>query len=174
MVTKVMNFSMVDSVRITRALRGYSSGRQEVREGGFSLIELMVTVGIMAIILATALPVYNQWRQSTALSSAADTLKSHIMQARVEAVSENRQVSVTFTPSSYTVDSGTGGNPQQYLLSDYSKGLALSSTFASNTLTFASNGVSSISSLKNTVTITNSNGASKIISVNIVGQVTLN
>jgi len=171
MVTKVMNFSMADSVRITPSLRGESSGRQEVREGGFSLIELMVVIGIMAIILAVALPIYNQWRQSTALSTASQTLMAHLKQARVMAVSNNRQVSVTFTANSYTVDSA-GSNPQQYLLSDYAKGLTLSTTFASNTLNFFSNGVSDTSSNKDTVTITNSSGASKTITVNIVGQVT--
>lgn len=165
MVTKVMNFSMADSLRIAQAPRGHEPGLQEVRQGGFSLIEMMIVIVIMSIILAIAVPYYTRWRQSTALSSATETMMAHIKQARVMAVSYNRQVAVSFTTDGYTVDS-TGSNPQQYLLSDYAKGLAL--TFTSASLIFGSNGTANT----DTVTLKNSNGASKAISVNIVGQVT--
>lgn len=160
-----MNFSMADSLRIARPLRGESSGRQGVREDGFSLIELMMVIGIMSIILAIAVPYFNQWRQSTALSTATETMMAHLKQARVRAVSDNRQVAVSFATNGYTVDSA-GSNPQQYLLSDYAKGMTL--TFTSASLTFDSNGTAN----NDKVTVKNSNGASKAISVNIVGQVT--
>lgn len=124
---------------------------------------MMVVIGIMAIILAVALPAFSAWRESTALQSASETLMSHIKQARVMAVAGNRSVSITFTSSSYTLDA-TGANPQQFLLSDYSKTLTMAYTAA--TLTFASGGTANTE----TVTVQNANGTSKAISVNIVGR----
>jgi type IV fimbrial biogenesis protein FimT len=159
---------MAESVRIAVPLRGNDSGQQVARQGGFSLIEMMVVLGIMAIILAVALPAFNAWRESTALQSAEETLMAHIKQARIMAVSGNRSVSVTFTTNSYTVDSA-GTNPQQYLLSDYSKSLTMNAAFTNTpatTLIFDSDGTAT----QGSVTMQNANGTTRIIQVNLVGR----
>jgi type IV fimbrial biogenesis protein FimT len=151
-------------MRITVPPHGDDSGQRVARQGGFSLIEMMVVLGIMAIILAVALPAFNAWRESTALQSAEETLMAHIKQARIMAVSGNRSVSVAFTTNSYTVDS-TSANPQQYLLSDYSKSLSM--TYSTATLQFNSDGTTNVS---DTINVKNANGTNKTISVNLVGR----
>jgi type IV fimbrial biogenesis protein FimT len=155
---------MAEGVRIAIPLRGNHYGRQAERQQGFSLIEMMVVIGIMGIILAVALPAFNAWRESTALQSASETLMAHIKQARVMAISGNRSVSIVFTGSSYTLDSG-GAEQQQYLLSDYAKSLTM--TYTAATLTFNSDGTTNTT---DTIDIKNNNGTTKSISVNIVGR----
>jgi type IV fimbrial biogenesis protein FimT len=163
-----MNSRMAEGVCIANPLRGNRAGRQQGRQGGFTLIEMMVTIGIMAIVLAIALPAYSAWRQSAALQNSSETLMSHIKQARIMAVSRNRSVSIAFATNAYTVDS-SGSNPQQYLLSQYSKRLTMSAAFSgtpATTLTFGSDGTATSGS----VTITNASGATKTIQVNLVGR----
>jgi type IV fimbrial biogenesis protein FimT len=163
-VAEAMNYRMAEGVRIAIPLRGNHYGRQAARQDGFSLIEMMVVIGIMAIILAVALPAFSAWRESTALQSASETLMAHIKQARIMAVSGNRAVSITFAANSYTMDSG-GTNPQVFQLSDYSKNLSMTSTAA--TLTFSSDGTTNA---QDTITIKNLNGTIRTISVNLVGR----
>ena len=120
-------------------------------------------IGILAIMLAIALPRYSAWRASTALQSASETLMSHIKQARIMAVTGNRSVSIDFTATGYTVDS-TGSQPQQYALGAYAGGLSLGYTAAR--LTFNSSGTSGTE----TVTLTDADGNTRGITVNFVGR----
>lgn len=171
-------------------MQGYEWGKfdlQASRECGLTLIELMVTIGIVAIILAIAIPEFGAWRQSFALQSADAALTAHIKQARLMAVSHDRTVNVVFSTNSYTVESyylGATGSPvityqRQYPLSEYSNQLTLAPNFPANsqlsgnpsTLTFYSSGMTNITANNNSVTISNANGTAKTISVNVVGQI---
>ena len=124
---------------------------------------MLVVIGILAILLAIAVPRYNAWRAANALQSATETLMAHIKQARIMAVTGHRDVYIAFTATGYTVDS-TGAQPQPYALSAYSGGLSLSST--STTLNFNSNGTASAG----TVTLTDADGDTRAITVNYVGR----
>ena len=64
---------------------------------GFSLVELMISVVILAIAMAVAMPSFSQWIQNTHIRSATESLLNGIQRARAEAVTRN--VTVTFTVS---------------------------------------------------------------------------
>ncbi len=64
---------------------------------GFSLDELMISVVILAIAMAVAMPSFSQWIQNTHIRSATESLLNGIQRARAEAVTRN--VTVTFTVS---------------------------------------------------------------------------
>ena len=62
------------------------------RNGGFTLIELMVGVAILGILLALALPTFTDWLQNSAIRGQADYMLSGLQQARGEAIKRNRFV----------------------------------------------------------------------------------
>jgi type IV fimbrial biogenesis protein FimT len=124
---------------------------------------MLVVIGILAILLAIAVPRYSSWRAANALQSATETLMAHIKQARIMAVTGNRAVSIAFSATGYTVDSA-GTQPQQYSLNVYRGGLSLS--YTATPLTFKSNGTSGTE----TVTLTSADGSTRAITVNSVGR----
>ncbi len=68
---------------------------------GFTLIELMVTIAVLAILMAIATPSFTDFFQRYRLRGAADDVATLLAVARSDAVARNRNVAVVF--------SGTGG-----------------------------------------------------------------
>ncbi len=152
------------------ARQEYSSARYPVLNtgSGFSVIEMMVVIGIIAIVLAIALPAYSGWHARSAATNAANTLLGHLKQARALAVADNRNVSVTFTSTSYIFDADTTGNCglcKKLLIntSQFSNRLSISPT---TTRTFTSRGTINQSG---TITIAAA-GYSKQITLNVIGR----
>lgn len=90
------------------------------RESGFTMIELMVTLTVMAILLAVATPSFVNFFDRYRLRGAADAVVSAISDARTEAVKTDRDVRITFKGSGSSWCMGasaavepTGGNPAQ-------------------------------------------------------------
>jgi prepilin-type N-terminal cleavage/methylation domain-containing protein len=63
---------------------------------GFTLIELMITMVIAAILIALAAPTYNSFVQKRELTAVAEGIKSFIDTARQEAVKRNEEVTVSW------------------------------------------------------------------------------
>lgn len=90
------------------------------RQTGFTLIELMVVIGIIAIMAGFAVPAIMNWLPNYRLKAAARDLYSNMQKAKLEAVKRNKDVIIIFTPGAYNpsgqvgsyqvfVDDGTGG-----------------------------------------------------------------
>lgn len=83
------------------------------RDEGFSLIEMAITVGIGAVLLAVGIPLLRDMTVSQRVRSAANDLYSDLAYARSEAIKRNAQVSVVRATGGWT--SGwsvqAGGNP---------------------------------------------------------------
>lgn len=59
---------------------------------GFSLIEMMIVVAIVAIVSAIAFPSYRVWIQNTKIRSTAESIQNGLQIARAEAVKRNASV----------------------------------------------------------------------------------
>ena len=107
---------------------------------GFSLIELIVALGIGSILAGIAVPAYFAWLPSFRLKSAARNLYSDMRRARLAAVKDNLGRSIVFntgvSPGTYTIMApgndfllGTGDDVQVKTvnLGDYGSGVAYGS-----------------------------------------------
>ena len=74
---------------------------------GFTLIELMIVIALIAIISGIAVPNYQSTMQSTREASARNSLVGALNLARSEAVTRNVTVTVTTVGSTWTVNDGT-------------------------------------------------------------------
>ena len=66
---------------------------------GFSLIELLITLAIMGILLALAVPSYQVWISNTRIRTTAESIQNGLQLARAEAVRRNAQIRFQFTDS---------------------------------------------------------------------------
>jgi type IV fimbrial biogenesis protein FimT len=72
---------------------------------GFSLIELMIGVAILAILLSAVIPSFKVWIQNAKIRTAAESLKNGLQLARLEAIRRNERVffSLVGTDSTWSV-----------------------------------------------------------------------
>ena len=80
-------------------------------ECGFTLLELMIAVAIIAIGTALAVPEFLQWYAKTQLRQATSEIASQLTLARMAAMNRNRSVDVTIQAVSgvVTVSAVTSG-----------------------------------------------------------------
>lgn len=71
---------------------------------GFSLVELMIGIAIMAILLGVAMPSFQTWLRNTQIRNASEAVTNGLQRARAEAVSRNTNVAFALgTDSSWTI-----------------------------------------------------------------------
>lgn len=75
---------------------------------GFTLIELMIGIVIMALVTALAMPSYRTWIQNTRIRNTAEAILNGLQVARMEAVRRNAPVQLVLgTGSAWTVGCAT-------------------------------------------------------------------
>ncbi|MDH2591853.1 GspH/FimT family pseudopilin [Acinetobacter nosocomialis] len=78
--------------------------RGMIPQEGFTLIELIVTIVVMAIITVMAVPMFGDMLNNQNLNRSSEDLVSSINQARMKAIVERREVKVQLN-STYVADS---------------------------------------------------------------------
>ena len=81
---------------------------------GFSMVELMIALAVIAIIAGIAGPSVNQWMQNKRLGGYARDIYACLQQAKLEAIRNNATVGVLITPGTgiaqvFLDDGGPGG-----------------------------------------------------------------
>ncbi|MDP1527388.1 MAG: GspH/FimT family pseudopilin [Rhodocyclaceae bacterium] len=82
------------------------------RQQGFSLIELMVTLAVLAIIIAIAVPSFKTMILNQRVKSASFDIVASLAYARGEAVKQNGNITITPTGGNWSngwTMSGSGG-----------------------------------------------------------------
>lgn len=86
---------------------------EKLRSSGFTSLELMIVVAIVAILAALAVPSFSSTLEKQRITTAAEAILSDLRWARAEAIKRNKQIRVTFTtgsPWSYTVHADPNGD----------------------------------------------------------------
>lgn len=78
--------------------------------GGFTLIELMVTLALLAILLGLAVPFITTAIRNSSVRSAAEALQNGLRMAQAEAVRRNRQTVFSLTNAEPGPDSAAVAN----------------------------------------------------------------
>ncbi|OEU63103.1 MAG: hypothetical protein BA870_07575 [Desulfuromonadales bacterium C00003094] len=68
---------------------------------GFTLMELIVTLAILAIMMAIAVPATSSWRKSSQYKAAAREVVSILRRGRSQAVQQNQNTTVTIDLSNH-------------------------------------------------------------------------
>lgn len=76
------------------------SGRQP---SGFSVVELMVVIGISGLMIATTVPAVSGLLRSSRLAGAANTLVADLHHARALATEERTTFAIEFSADSYSL-----------------------------------------------------------------------
>lgn len=73
---------------------------------GFSLVEMMVVIAIIAILSSVALPAFDNMMMTNSLRAYANTFLASVHLARAEAVKRNTQVTMCVSSDGATCNSG--------------------------------------------------------------------
>lgn len=94
-------------------------------EAGFTLLEVMVAMAIMATISAIAVPNIIGWLPGYRLRSAVGDIRSNLQLARSRAIKENRSYEVVFNTggTTYDIKDGTGNTVKTVDLNSYGSGI---------------------------------------------------
>jgi type IV fimbrial biogenesis protein FimT len=88
-------------------------------QGGFNLIEIMVSLTVLAILIALGAPSFGEWLQNQQIRAATEAIVNGMQVARGEAIKRNLAVQLTLDlPSGWTVCEATKQPCDGTLLAD--------------------------------------------------------
>jgi prepilin-type N-terminal cleavage/methylation domain-containing protein len=137
---------------------------------GFSLIELIVVIALIAIVTTFAVPTWQKYRANTDLKSAAREVMADLSDAKQRAGTENLDVyRITFNVSgnSYKLNRTDTGDIWTKSLASYGNGIIINSvSFSGTVVSFNKRGTVSNGNL----VLRNGLGSTATITVNITGR----
>lgn len=136
------------------------------RAAGFTLLELLVALGIASALMSVAVPTFMAWLPTLHLSSATQQVAADLKFARGRAISQNTSYQVSFNGSSYVVQKCAGSCVNEGGDIALPSGITVS---ASGTPQFLPRGTST----GNTVITLSNGGEARQVIVSLVGRVTV-
>jgi len=75
---------------------------------GFTIYELIMTIAIIAILSAVAVPSMIDWRERAKLKGAMENLRADLQWAKSRAIRDQNLVAVVFETNRYVINNGAG------------------------------------------------------------------
>jgi prepilin-type N-terminal cleavage/methylation domain-containing protein len=110
------------------------------KNSGFTLVELLVVIAIIAILAAFLAPNFIGWMPQYRLKSAVMELGSRIQQARLAAIKDNQNCTMSFNTGNDTYNI-TCLNNMTVDLTDYGPNVSFSAVSAPQVINFTSRGL---------------------------------
>ena len=160
------------------ALAGRMPGKRRVR--GFTAVELMVTVAIVIITVAMAIPLIQNANKTLRLRSSVASLTGVMQQARYQAISHGFQYQLILNKaaSTYQLQSNACINPAPACWANVGGAVPLSGSSAAatisadTTLLFSPSGLVQATTGAQTFTLTYS-GSAEVFTVTNYGKITV-
>ena len=141
---------------------------------GFTLLELMVVIGIIGVVTAIAAPSFQKWRHHSAVNNATMVLNGKLKQARALAVAESRKVRVKFDTINQVIiyddnNANTCANCLNKVieLQQFSPYIVLSTNATAGVISFTRRGTAD----NKTVKLVIDGNYGKCLTTNIIGKV---
>jgi type IV fimbrial biogenesis protein FimT len=102
--------SLRENIQMLTRLSKNMKSRRYRCAAGFSLVELMITLGLLTIVLAIALPAFRGWVDNSQLKGAARGISGDIYGLKERATAESRQYRIVFNvnpTNTYLIQQGT-------------------------------------------------------------------
>jgi len=96
----IRDFSCQPGSSVDTARRKGCWGAGPLGSYGFTLIELVIGIALVAVMIALALPSINTWRDGVNYRQSAKSIESALRETRSKAVASNRQYMLAFKPDS--------------------------------------------------------------------------
>ena len=148
------------------------------KKSGFSAMELLMVLAVIAVVSAITVPSIISWRNGAKLRGAAGNLKGDLEMAKVNAIKHNNFVAVKFNADTYEVFVDTSGNGDREAGEALLKNRALPAgvafdfthpdwTFPGNVTTFNGRGTAD----NGTAILTNGQGQERHIKISTFGRI---
>jgi prepilin-type N-terminal cleavage/methylation domain-containing protein len=109
-------------------------------KSGFTLMELMVVIGIIAVLAALLAPNFIGWMPQYRLKSAVMELGARVQQARLAAIKENQNCTMSFNTGNHTYNITCLDN-MTVDLTDYGPNVLFTAVSSPQVINFTSRGL---------------------------------
>ncbi len=143
--------------------------RKISNDAGFTLMEAVIIVAIIALVAMISVPNISGWISSHRLSSVAQQIASELLLARAKGVSERSNINFTIVTGTgyYATYQHTPGGEIKHV----SQSVTISGVSGDNPIIFNSRGMASNDT---TISLLNEKGMTKSVNVNVAGRVVIN